>query len=125
MCIIFYHINQYMKIVQCMLDAYFETHHIERTYYTIQEDTLVVDLEAKNEDVLLFYCFPERIQHLHKFLSEHTIKAYIIALCQTFNEGIQAVNNGSDYALQLPLSPCKLNHCLEYLGKKTSDVSDI
>ena len=43
-----------------------------------------------------------------------------VALCRTYREGIIAIENKSDYALEFPLRENKVFHCITFLTKEVS-----
>lgn len=112
---VFYRIEPYESDVKKVLDAYFEEAGIYREYNSVhrEEDILC----ERGQDCTIFYLITPggQNQMLRKLIQQHGIKANMVALCKNYEDGIAALDEGDDYALQIPLSTEKVMNCCKYL----------
>lgn len=117
MDVIFYNIEDYSSILKCMLSPYFLSLPFQTEYYDIvanQKDS-TVSIQQSNQIQVLFYLIQnqEIVTRRNKLNKAQSI--YYIAICKDYEQGIQAVRNGSDYALQIPLQEDKVKRCAVFL----------
>ena len=110
---IFFQIEPYEQDILDVIETYFEKSRIKIDYIVVEEE-----MEFKNAltgECNVFYLLANG---LPKRWSPYT---RLIALCRNYEEGIQALEDGSDYALQIPINREKMIRCCEYLNHRSSN----
>lgn len=112
---VLYHVGPYKRDIQDALYSCSLMNGIEIEFIVMEEEMGIGN--ALNEEGVLFYLLADGGR-----LSEMRIPwSKKIALCQNFEEGIQALEEGSDYALQIPINKERLLRCCEFLCQGIED----
>lgn len=106
---IFFHIEPYQQEIQDVMETYFNKNRIEIDYIPAEE---MMELKDDLKDTCsVFYLMANHCQ-LPVRPSPCT---RLIALCRDYEEGIKALEDGIDYAIQIPINKEKMVRCCEYL----------
>lgn len=120
MNLLFHYVDIHEQTIRDVLSAYLSEHGETCNFLSVSRVTDVIPNSREPDSsskYLAFYAMSSKHEPLRirGFIKKHHLQAKIIALCETDEEGIRALGNGSDYALLIPLSAEKIIYCYKQL----------
>lgn len=113
----FYDIGSYADIIQDILSPYIQCKEKNITFSTAKR----AGIKLGEDEYIIFYLIANHKMpgKIKKLLKDYKIRGKVVALCKDYEDGIQAIENGNDFALQIPLIKDKVIHCYEFFIKKS------
>lgn len=110
--IIFYNMKEYASQLRMTMEPYISEHFIE-AHYSSSQNLSQGEKSLKNH--LIFYQMQDAPNIIGLDKKQYSFRK--VALCKNNEQGIEAIGNGSDYALLLPLNKNKILSCCHFILK--------
>lgn len=115
--VIFWNIDSYAEDILRALNPYLSMHGISGLFHYYSSYRLEgLNMSGK---YLLFYCFEDKKAEeiARRWLNDKKIDIRFVALCQNYQQGMDAIGKDNDYAIQLPLKSESVVKCYEHCCK--------
>lgn len=115
---VFYHVAPYKRDIQDAIYLYSLANRIEIEYIEIEGEMGIESILNQKCAIFYFLADSDRVSQMQ------IPQAKKVVLCHSYEEGIRALEEGSDYALQIPINKDKLMRCCKYLcqGHNSQEV---